>query len=91
MQASKPLNAGVNSYKIYRIKNLLKMRRFVITKNALIVHHGFKSWLPQFDHLSNQLGYLLLLVHDDFVQLFDQVFGVGCLDFQIRQTLVDEV
>ena len=63
----------------------------VVTKNALIVQYAFRSVLPRFNHFANQLGYLLLLVRDDFVQLFDQVFGVGCLDFQISQTLVDDV
>lgn len=67
------------------------MWRLVITKNVLIVQYAFRSVLPQFNHLANQLGYLLLLVRDDFVQLFDQVFSVGCLDFQISQTLVGDV
>jgi len=47
--------------------------------------------MAQFSHIAKQLGYLLLLVCDDFVQLLDQVFSVGCLYFQIRQTLVDDV
>ena len=63
----------------------------VITKGALIVLDGFRSGLPQVNQLAKQLGNLLLLVRNNFVQLFDQVFGVGCLDFQICQTLVDDV
>ena len=47
--------------------------------------------LPQVSQLAHQHVDLLLLAHDDLVQLIQQVFGEAGLDFQIGQALVDVV
>lgn len=63
------------------------MRRQVITQAAPSVQCAFWRWLPKLGHLAQQQVNLLLLARNDLVQMLNQVFGVGGLDFKIRQAL----
>ena len=64
------------------------MRREVVAQVACGTQAAIGAGLTQFGDRFDQQVNLLLLSHDHFVELVDQVFGVAGFDFQLGQAVV---
>ena len=64
------------------------MRRQFVAQVARCAHAAIGAGLAQLAQFADQQVDLLLLAHDDFVELIELVFGEAGLDFQLGQALV---
>ena len=68
------------------------MRRQIVAKISAACAAppaGLCGSLPKLGHFAHQEVNLLLLPHNDLVELIDQVFGKAGLYFQVCQALLD--
>ena len=64
------------------------MRRQVVAQIPRCAHSAIGAGLAQFSDRLDQHVNLLLLTHNDFVELVNLVFGVAGFDFQLGQAVV---
>ena len=64
------------------------MRRQIVAQIARCTQTTICAGLAQVRHFADQLVNLLLLAHDDLVELIEQIFREGSLDLKICQALL---
>ena len=64
------------------------MRRQVVEQTARRTQAAVCGRLPQFSDLAQQQVNLLLLAHDDVVELLQLILAKGGFDFQMGQALI---